>query len=652
MWWRTWLAAGPLMALAAADPTWPSSIDEVEEIMYQLFEFQTRNFADTINPCTNEASGPGRQNAAEWLRVGFHDMSTADFLNGVGGLDASIQYELDSGENLGPGFNTTLKFMSNFFTARSSISDLIALGVYASVRSCGGPVVPFRAGRIDAIGPGRTGVPQPEHHVEVFRSQFQQMGFTPEEMIQVTACGHTIGGVHEAEFPEFLIQGEAPLDSSVAEFDNSIVTEYLANNSTNPLVVGPAVALGKDSDARIFASDGNKTAKALSDPSKFRDVCATVLQKMIDIVPSNVTLTDPVLPYLVKPVDMQLTLNNGGRTMRLSGKIRVRTTDLPKDLLGKLTLQWKDRNGGSQCGSRHCTTTASFRGVSYGFDDSFAFYPIEAQVGAAFGISSFNISIALKNGTTLFFDNNGNEYPLQDAAMIQETNSCLNQYTGEAEVFAAIRNDRSSLPVTMSITYKQSRLGLAVPGLYIKDIPMAKVECVGYYTLYSANWTIPGGVSHSARIDIVSGGGDAAIVDDFNHAVKMPGTCRSFQDLGAPECTTARVSLSGFPTKTATAPSQAPTTWPSSFEMMPPPPTATSLTPMPEPSSTFPATMTPTLAPPMSDPSSTFPATVMPSVLASNRPPTGLHEYHRGGLAAVKGFFSTIIDYVADLLFG
>ena len=364
-------AVGPLLLCAAAraDPTWPASSDEMEEIMYQTSEFQTRNFADTISPCTNEASGPGRQNAAEWLRVGFHDMSTADFAAGTGGLDASIMYEVETGENLGPGFNTTLKFMAAFLTSRSSMADLIALGVYASVRSCGGPVIPFRAGRIDATGPGRLGVPQPQHHIEQFREQFTRMGFSNEEMIQVTACGHTIGGVHEAEFPELLIQGEAPLDESVAAFDNKIVTEYLADNTTNPLVVGPAVALGKDSDARIFASDGNVTAKALSDPASFSTICQKVLQKMIDIVPSGVHLTNPVLPYMVKPTAMQLTLMDDGYNMRLTGKIRVRTTEVPHDAMGRLTLRYKDRDGGSDCGP--CSTTASFLGMTFGLDDSF-----------------------------------------------------------------------------------------------------------------------------------------------------------------------------------------------------------------------------------------------------------------------------------------
>lgn len=42
-----------------------------------------------VDPCTNEASDPGLQNPAEWLRLGFHNMATADAAAGTGGLDNS-----------------------------------------------------------------------------------------------------------------------------------------------------------------------------------------------------------------------------------------------------------------------------------------------------------------------------------------------------------------------------------------------------------------------------------------------------------------------------------------------------------------------------------------------------------------------------------
>lgn len=364
--------AAVLLSIVLADPTWPSPTDDLEEIMFQQRIFKSRNFADTISPCSNEASGPGRQVAAEWLRVAFHDMATADVRTGEGGLDGSLQYQLDDGESKGPGFNSTFRFFSDYLSKRSSLADLIALGVYASVRSCGGLVIPIRAGRVDAAGPGNMGVPQPEHSIEQFREQFSRMGFTDEEMIQVTACGHTIGGVHDTEFPELVEEGEAPSDSTVAMFDEKVITEYLEDNTTNPLVVGPAVGEGKDSDARIFSSDSNVTVKAMADPQTFQDVCRNVLQKMIEVVPKGVELSQPIEPYMVKPVDMRLSLEQAARHLQLSGNIRVRTTSLSTQEIARMEVLYKNRYGEYECGKGSCLINATIHGSGYGLDDSFA----------------------------------------------------------------------------------------------------------------------------------------------------------------------------------------------------------------------------------------------------------------------------------------
>lgn len=298
-------------------------------------------------------------------------MATADATTGKGGLDGSIQYMLDNGENLGPGFNTTLHFLAGYHSSRASIADLIAMGVYISVRSCGGPIIPVRGGRVDAPKAGDMGVPQPEHDIALFRQQFARMGFTPEEMIQVTVCGHTLGGVHNNEFPELVSADEVGSDSTVALFDNNVVTEYLESNTSNPLVVGPAATLGKDSDRRIFDSDGNVTVRAMADPVEFVSVCQKVLQKMIEVVPAGVLLSDPIVPYSVKPVSMQLTLEQGASNMILTGNIRVRTTQLPRSEIQNLTLTYKDRDGSAKCGP-HCTITTTLLGGGRGLDDTFS----------------------------------------------------------------------------------------------------------------------------------------------------------------------------------------------------------------------------------------------------------------------------------------
>ncbi|KAI0167128.1 heme peroxidase [Hypoxylon sp. FL1284] len=539
----------PLAFLAAADPTWPSPNDELEEIMYQVSGFNGRGFGGTVIPCSNEASGPGRQNAAEWLRAAFHDMATTTFLDNVrsGGMDGSLQYELLSSDNIGPGFNTTLKFMADYYTSRSGVADLIALGVYYAVRSCGGPVVPVAGGRIDALEGGPIGVPLPQNTAFTFSQQFTRMGFDTTEMIQATACGHTIGGVHDNEFPEIVPvgsteNGEVPLDSTVASFDNKVVTEYIAGNTTNPMVVGPSVKATRNADFKVFNYDSNATIATMADPAEFNSICATVLQKLIDTVPDGVVLSDPIQPYAVKPVNMQLALNSGATTMQLTGSIRVRTTDMGDDSVTNLTLNYKDRSGGSDCGSASCEYTATLLGATQGFDDDFAWFPIDAAIPTSSGISSFTITLTMASGTTQSFDNNGDSYPMQDAVLIQMPQSCL--LSGTLTVTAAVRNDRKSLPVNMFLSYKTPTgdVNRPVPTLKNATVLMTEGTCVGGYTFYTANYTDLGDLAYASKIDVISGSGSSALKDDFNAASDLAATCRTFQDPPSSLCSTGQAS--------------------------------------------------------------------------------------------------------------
>ncbi|KAH8887407.1 heme peroxidase [Thozetella sp. PMI_491] len=552
-----------------ADPTWPASTDEIEEILYQLKGFRARLFSDTISPCSNEASGPGRQNAAEWLRVGFHDMSTANTFFGTGGLDASLQFELTNGENTGPGHNTTLQFLSNYLSTRASMADLIAAGVVASVRSCGGPVIPLRLGRVDATTSGSTGVPQPGNAAQIFVQQFDRMGFSVAEMIQVTACGHTLGGVHSTEFPELVpagsgVNGEIALDSTDAVFDNKIVTEYLDNNTTNPLIREPSISQSKNSDFKVFSVDNNVTMQAMADTASFKSVCQTVLQKMIDTVPKGVTLTStPLAPYLLKPVDMQLTLNTGGSTVLFTGYIRLRTTQIPIANVDHIVLTWKDRYGGSTCGSvGTCSTTSTFSGTSTGFDDSFTFFPISTNIDTATGISSFTVVLYLKDGTTQSFDNNGNGYPMSDAVILQKPQSCLLQGTGALTVTGLVRNDLASLPVNLNVTYlvpRNTRNGNPVPAIKTETLAMTTGNCVGQYTFFSASYVITGGLSYNARLDVTAG----SYGDYFRVASSLAGTCLSYSgsatcsNVTTPTSTTTSSPASSTPPGSSTVASSA-----------------------------------------------------------------------------------------------
>ncbi|KPM35197.1 hypothetical protein AK830_g11384 [Neonectria ditissima] len=518
-----------LAAYTVADPTWPSNIDELEEIMFQVTSFRSRKFSATVSPCGSEASGPGRQNAAEWLRTAFHDMSTANASSGTGGLDASLQYELNSGENAGPGLKSTLEFMASFLSKRSSMSDLIALGVYTSVRSCGGPAVAIRAGRRDATKKGRLGVPKPQDSVPAFQKHFEWMGFTHEEAIQVTACGHTLGGVHRSEFADIVAPGSttnglAALDSSAAIFDNKVVTEYLSGATKNPLVVGPAVRIDKHSDFKLFNSDSNRTMERLADKNEFRQVCKAVLQKMIDTVPAGIELTAPIVPYTVKPVSLQLTLENGGFNLLLTGFIRVRTTSLPDNSISSITITYKNRDGRSSCGPRSCSITGTEQRQSRGYDDTFVFFPIAARIPASSGISSFVVTVNYIKGKPTLHDNHGKGYRLRDAVFLQKPQSCLRGSSGRLTVAAAVRNDRLSQRTQAIISYKVTQSDSPVPSLRSATIDLTKGNRVGGYTFFTGEYTIEGGRADESHIDV--GNGDMS--DSFKSVNEIGDTCVSF----------------------------------------------------------------------------------------------------------------------------
>lgn len=357
--------------VGAAVPTWPSAIDELEDVMFLNAGYKSKGFGGHVTPCSFSEFGVGRQTAAEWLRIGFHDMATTNvFFEPHGGVDSSIAFELNSGENLGPGFVSTLETYAALYNSRLSMSDMIALGVYASVRACGGPVVPIRGGRIDATAAGPLGVPQPQNAQGTFVNQFARMGFNTVDMIQMTACGHAIGGVHGAFFPEIVPLGTQPNDyglfDNTLEFDNNIATRYISGPNTDPLSVGVSVKNTRNADTVVFTADKNVTITAMTNAATFNTVCSSILQRMIDTVGPTVNLSDPISPYEVKPSGLQLTLLSGGAQITFAGDIRVRTTTRSAAQIASVQVVYKDRTGAA--GS---TISTAVSGTASGFDDSF-----------------------------------------------------------------------------------------------------------------------------------------------------------------------------------------------------------------------------------------------------------------------------------------
>ena len=137
-------------------------------------------------------------------------------------------------------------------------------------------------------------------------------------MIQAVACGHSVGNVHRANFPEIVPQsvvnenntdGAQSFDSTPFTFDNTGVNEYLSNTGLRggPLVVGANQTT--NSDFRIFNSDKNVTMRGLASPLNFQQKCFKIFERMLDTVPRGTVLSDPisVRPWILNEGHLDLS---------------------------------------------------------------------------------------------------------------------------------------------------------------------------------------------------------------------------------------------------------------------------------------------------------------------------------------------------------
>ena len=256
---------------------------------------------------------------------------TADVRAGTGGLDASIGFETLRPENVGVAFNDSMAFFSIFMNPKVSVADLIALGVAMSIGACGGPPIPLRGGRIDAVGPGPSGVPEPETDIKTTLAEFSAAGFNQADSIGLTACGHTMGGVHYSNFPQVVPEssvgvnnsdGRVAFDDTVATFDINVVQQYIQGNGARG---GPLVTTSNrtvQSDLRLYSSDGNATIRKLGQSTdQFQATCTNLISRMLDTVPSGVTLTPTINPNTVQHANLSLNVDWSGK-MTLSGFLR------------------------------------------------------------------------------------------------------------------------------------------------------------------------------------------------------------------------------------------------------------------------------------------------------------------------------------------
>ncbi|KAH7101145.1 heme peroxidase [Auriculariales sp. MPI-PUGE-AT-0066] len=339
----------------AVPHVWPNpQLDYLERLRFDQEGYNTADLTGILQPCDFHLSGAGtgRSNAGDWIRTAFHDMATHDVTTGKGGLDGSIRFAEEQArpENPGDHFARTVRFLGVPADQYVSLADMLALGLILAVEQCGGPEIPFRGGRVDALAPNDPGVPEPQQDLESHIASFAKQGFNATEMIGLVACGHTFGGVQHTAFPDLVpelndpenTESNAPFDSTFVTFDNNVASEYIAGTTTNPLIVNSNDTM--NSDKRIFASDGNATMTSFaSNADHFRSTCSDLLTRMIETVPAAVELTPVIEPLRIKPEIEELLYTAGG-ALNLRGALRLWDVNLDLDH-PIVRMERKDRDG-------------------------------------------------------------------------------------------------------------------------------------------------------------------------------------------------------------------------------------------------------------------------------------------------------------------
>ncbi|KAF4120106.1 Peroxidase [Geosmithia morbida] len=518
---------------AASQLVWPSKWDELEDLYTMMSGYGKRGFADALTTCEFGTFIPGRQNSAEWIRTAFHDAVTHNVEAGTGGLDASIYFELDRPENPGSAFNNTFGFFSGFHNARATASDLTALGLVVATGACEGPKVPFRAGRVDAYQEGPPGVPEPSTNLKDTFATFTKAGFTKEDMTAMVACGHAIGGVHSADFPDVTgIKADPNNDTTVhfqedvSRFHNGVVTEFLSGTTKNPLVVASNDTL--NSDKRIFDND-RATMEKLSSTEEFNSMCADVFARMIDTVPSSVKLTDVIDPYDVKPYVDELSLDSEGE-LHFTGSIRFSLSAASGRDANDLSVElvYADRSG--ETNATIPTTHAMWQGgLGSGYFGNFVSVEFDTTINAEKGISNFWIkeTTPSTNITKTHDNQNTGGYKVDDTVLYQLSESCfeVNKVsTGAAPIVvtAMVRDERASDPLTLAVTKKLPIQGVIVPKLQVETTNFEPTgKKLNGWTAFQANTTV---ASQNLRFDIALGGEKPAGVE-FQNSNLMPEQC-------------------------------------------------------------------------------------------------------------------------------
>lgn len=395
------------------------------------------------------------------------------------------------------------------------------MSVVVSVGNCQGPQIPARGGRIDATGPGGSGVPAPDTDLPTTLGFFARSGFNQVDAIKLTACGHTMGSVHSGGFPTVVnssaitpndTAGGVHLDTTPFVFDDQVVQEYISGTGQ---MGGPLVTSFNESsrsDLRLYESDNNATMLELaSQGSNFVYTCVTLLQRMIETVPKHVTLSEVIRPLGIKPVNASLDFDTHG-TLKFSGVIRVSHPNPTGQLIAKYSQVLPSTGNNAPAsislkgsGSAKSTTLKPDAEVGTSVFGNLVFYPFSLSIQNSESFNSFTISGAGINDKKFEVQAGAFVVPSLTSITLTSSSTVVNITTAALKNSVKAREGYNARSLEVIVAAPVPQQGTLAPKVQSWKVSTTSSESIGKYSISTGSIDLGVRVTGAVTVDLLSG---------------------------------------------------------------------------------------------------------------------------------------------------
>ncbi|KAF7326455.1 Peroxidase [Mycena venus] len=225
---------------------------------------------------------------------------------------------------------------------------------------------------------------------------------------------------------------------------------------TFPLTVTPNLPTGVAFQAPVTFNnsiDGNVTMKRLASADVFNQECTSLFERMINTVPSTVTLTDPVEPINYKVSGTMLHPRDG--SLAFLATLRILDSSFFEKPNTTVTMFWKERQG-TFCPEAGCSVESfqlDYDIASLMALDTYGIFQMDlfrfnATIDLNTSISHFWFVVDPKNGSAPFIvDNHGANFTIDQDVVLYDAGRSSFTNSGTVMV-VAVKDDSGNTSVT------------------------------------------------------------------------------------------------------------------------------------------------------------------------------------------------------------